>query len=283
MSLEETAQVGTPEERQKPGILTTRPELVLVPAVFVVVMLTWEGAVRLMQLPSYFLPAPSAIARALIVGLSEPLTSPQGFYLHAGYTVSAALTGFTFGSATGIILGALMAQFRLVERTILPYVVGFQSLPKVAIAPLLVIWFGFGIESKALMAALISFFPLLINTLVGLKSVEPERVELMQSLAASQWQTFRMVKFPSALPFIFAGLDMAIIYSLLGAVVGEFVGGQRGLGVVILQLNFNMDIAGVFATLVVLSFVGIVMDITIRRIERRVVFWVRREERIIGA
>jgi NitT/TauT family transport system permease protein len=247
------------------------------------VIVIWELSVWLFKIPVYLIPAPSSVGKALLVGLQEPLTSPQGFYLHAGYTILESLIGFAVGSGLGIVLGALMAQFILVEKTVLPYVVAFQSLPKVAIAPLFVIWFGFGIESKAVIAALISFFPLLINTSVGLKSVEQERIDLLRSLAATRWQIFRIVKVPSALPFIFAGLDMAIIYSLLGAVVGEFVGGQRGLGVVILQLNFNMDIAGVFATLAILAAIGIAMDISIRWIERRMVFWVRREERIIGA
>jgi NitT/TauT family transport system permease protein len=268
---------------RSPGLFATRPEAVLVPAVFVVVIILWELSVWLFTIPIYLIPAPSAIGKALWVGLHEPLTSPQGFYLHAGYTILESLIGFAAGSGLGIVLGALMAQFALLEKTVLPYVVAFQSLPKVAIAPLFVIWFGFGIESKAVIAALISFFPLLINTSVGLKSVEQDRIDLLRSLAATRWQIFRIVKVPSALPFIFAGLDMAIIYSLLGAVVGEFVGGQRGLGVVILQLNFNMDIAGVFATLAILAVIGIAMDISIRWIERRTVFWVRREERIIGA
>jgi NitT/TauT family transport system permease protein len=263
--------------------LDTRPEAILVPAVFVVMIVLWELSVWVFKVPVYLIPAPSAVGKALLVGLYEPLSSPQGFYLHAGYTILESLIGFAVGSGLGIVLGALMAQFVLVEKTVLPYVVAFQSVPKVAIAPLFVIWFGFGIESKAVIAALISFFPLLINTSVGLKSVEQERIDLLRSLAATRWQIFRIVKVPSALPFIFAGLDMAIIYSLLGAVVGEFVGGQRGLGVVILQLNFNMDVAGVFATLAILALIGITMDLSIRWIERRTVFWVRREERIIGA
>ncbi len=266
-----------------PGLLATRPEAIMVPAVFVVMIVLWELSVWVFKIPVYLIPAPSAVGKALLAGLYEPLLSPQGFYLHAGYTILESLIGFAVGSGLGIVLGALMAQFVLVEKTVLPYVVAFQSVPKVAIAPLFVIWFGFGIESKAVIAALISFFPLLINTSVGLKSVEQERIDLLRSLAATRWQIFRIVKVPSALPFIFAGLDMAIIYSLLGAVVGEFVGGQRGLGVVILQLNFNMDVAGVFATLAILALIGITMDISIRWIERRTVFWVRREERIIGA
>ena len=128
-----------------------------------------------------------------------------------------------------------MSESRLIEKLLMPYAFALQSLPKVAIAPLVVIWFGFGDGSKVAIAGLLAFFPVLINSFTGLRSVEPERIDLMRSLSASRFETYRIVKLPNAAPFIFAGLDMAVVYSLLGAIVAEFLGAQQGMGVVITQ------------------------------------------------
>ena len=166
-----------------------------------------------------------------------------------------------------------MAEFRTVERAIFPYVAALQSLPKVAIAPLYIIWFGYQIESKIAMAATLALFPILLNSLQGFLTVDRDRLELVGSLDASRWQTFRYIKLPASLPIIFAGLNLGIIYGLLGTLVAEFIGGQRGMGVLVLQLQSVNDTAGVFAVLVVLAAVGYVLLNTMRAIQRRVVFW----------
>src|SRR5262249_54493550 len=144
---------------------------------------------------------------------------------------------------------------------------------KVAIAPLIVAWAGFGIESKVLIVALVSFFPMLVNTIVGLKATPEDKIELMRSLAASRWKIFYMVKLPEALPFIFAGLNIGIVLAVLGAIVGEFVGAKAGLGYQILQMNYNLDIAGVFAILILLGAIGIALDYLTLLLRRRLVFW----------
>jgi NitT/TauT family transport system permease protein len=259
--------------RDPVGGIRERPEMVLVPLTFVAIVGLWEGAVRYFRIPLYFLPAPSLIAEALYRGFATELAALDGFWIHIAYTALECLGGFAMGSALGILLGTVVSQFELMEKTLMPYLVGFQTLPKVAIAPLFIIWFGLGITSKLVLAALITFFPLLINSIVGFKSTEQDRIDLMRSLAASGWQIFFLVKFPSALPFIFAGLEMGIVYSLIGAIVGEFIGGEMGLGVLIMQLNLAMDIAGVFATLVILSVLGIAFHVAIQALERRVLFW----------
>src|SRR5262249_17465841 len=151
--------------------------------------------------------------------------------------------------------------------------VGFQALPKVALAPLIIVWVGIGIESKITIAAIIAFFPVLINSMIGFSTVESEKIELMRSLVASSWQEFRIVVFPNALPFIFAGLNVAIVFSITGALVGEFIGADRGLGNMLLQLNFNMDISGMFAILLVLAILGIALHGTVRFFHKRIVFW----------
>jgi NitT/TauT family transport system permease protein len=242
----------------------------------------WEFAVRYFRVPFYLLPAPSGIWAALRDGLTAGLASRGGFYIHTWYTLGEALSGFLIGSASGILLGTLIAQSRFVEKVLFPYILAFQSLPKVALAPLFIVWFGVGITSKIVIVATLTFFPLLVNSITGFESVEAERLEMMRSLMATPWQIFKKAKFPSALPFIFAGLNMAIVYSLVGALVGEFIGAKYGLGVLILQMNFTMNMQGVFAVFVLLSIVGIILYFLMRLIERRVVFWTSRSRDVIG-
>ena len=167
----------------------------------------------------------------------------------------------------------LMAEFDAVRRAIFPAIVGFQSLPKVAIAPLYIIWFGFNIESKIAMAATLCFFPVMLNSLQGFLTVENERLELMTSLNAGRWQTFWRIKLPGALPFVFAGLNLGIVYAFLGAIVAEFIGAQNGVGVIVTQLQSLSDTAGVFAVLVLLGISGYVLIAIMSAIHRRVVFW----------
>ncbi len=231
-------------------------------------MALWEGAVRWFQVPPFILPAPSAVAVALWRGLAS------GLYLkHLWYTLTETLLGFLVGSALGFGLGTAVAMSRWVEYFLYPYIVMFQSLPKIALAPLIVIWFGLGLMSKVVNAALVAFFPLLVNTMVGLRSADEDRVSLMRSLAASDRQIFWMLRLPNALPFVMAGLDIAMIFALIGAIVGEFVGATAGLGMLIQSMNFTMDVSGQFSVLLVLSFVGLGLSRAIQLVRRRVLFW----------
>jgi NitT/TauT family transport system permease protein len=258
-------------------------KMTVVASVLVAGLVLWEIAFRLLQVPEILLPRPLQILQALREGLAEPPSSPTSFYPHILFTMSSALMGFVLGGTAGILLGTMIAHFRAFEWLIMPYVVAFQTLPKIALAPLLVVWFGFGITSKIVIVSLLTFFPLLVNSIAGFTSVERDRLELMRSLSATYAQTFFRVRLPSALPFIFAGLDMAIVYSVIGAIVGEFVGGRRGLGVLILQTNFSFDMATMFAVFVILSIMGIGLHATLQAIRRRLLFWSPREDRTIGA
>lgn len=239
----------------------------------VVLLAALELGTRIFAISRLVAPPPSAVFEALVRGFSTELTARDGYYLHLGTTLLEALFGFTIGSVFGIGLGATVNHVPVLKRILVPYLIAIQSLPKIAIAPLFVVWFGFGVESKIVMGVLLTFFPLLINTMAGLEGVEPERLELMKSLKAGAWKTFRLVKFPSALPFVFAGLEMGAAYSVLGAVVGEFVGGQSGMGVLILNMNASMDIAGTFSALVVLGAMGMVIGRSLGAVRRRVLFW----------
>ena len=251
--------------------------LALVPFVGLVVLgALWYGAVQFLKVPTYILPAPDAVARALWSGIAISPASPLGYYLPLWGTLKNAALGFALGSCLGVLFGSLMAEFRFFEKLTMPYAFALQSLPKVAIAPLIVIWFGFGDGSKIAISALLAFFPMMINSFTGLRSVEPEKIDLMRSLSASRFETYRIVKLPHAAPYIFAGLDMAVVYAFLGTIVAEFLGAQQGMGVVITQAQAVTDVAGVFAALVILGAVGIALHAVVRRLEHRVVHWAHR-------
>ncbi len=237
-------------------------------ALFVASMAGWEALVRGLAVPPYILPAPTAVAVALWRGFATGL-----YLVHLWHTLLETLLGFALGSALGFCLGTAVATSRWVEYFLYPYIVMFQSLPKIALAPLIVIWFGLGLASKVVNAALVAFFPLLVNTTVGLRSTDEDRLSLMRSLAATERQVFWMLRLPSALPFVMAGLDVAMIFALIGAIVGEFVGATAGLGMLIQSMNFTMDVSGQFSVLLVLSAVGLALNRTIQLVRRRVLFW----------
>ncbi len=228
----------------------------------------WELLVRALAIPAIVLPPPSAVGLSLwdAVGSSD-------FHWHLMVTLWEVVAGFALGSAGGLALGFLVALSPVVERLVYPYIVAFQTLPKVAVAPIIVIWFGYGLGSKIVITATIAFFPLLANTIVGLRAAPADQVEMLVSCTATRWQVFRMVRLPAALPYIFVGLDVASVLSVIGAIVGEFVGAKAGLGFLLMQRNFNFDMAGTFAILVVLSLIGVVLHAAVQAVQRRVVFW----------
>lgn len=253
--------------------MRTRPEIILAPALLVVLLVTWEYGVVLFDVPQYILPQPSNILTALWRGLDEGIFSRGGYWLHAGVTIWEVLLGFFIGSAIGLLMGTIISQSRLLEATLRYYVVAFQSLPKIALAPLIVLWFGFGLTSKVVIICMLTFFPLLVTSMAGFRAVDTERLELMRSLGANSWQIFWKVRLPSALPYIFAGLDMAAVFAVVGAVVGEFVGAQRGLGTLILSMNAQMDTAGTFSVFIILALVGVLLNTILKMVEKRVLFW----------
>lgn len=238
----------------------------------------WESGTRALGVPEFMVPSPLAVARWLVAGFSEPLTSPASLAYHLGITLAEAAIGFVVGSAAGIVVGMALAHWSTAERVLYPYIQAFNALPKIAVAPLLVVWFGFGIEAKAVMAAILVFFPMLVNAMAGYHSVDPDLIELARSCNATGPQIFRKIVIPSALPFIFAGLHMATILAVLGAIVGEFVGATAGLGMLLLQYNNTMQVTGVFAVLVVLGAVGYGLNVLMMRLERRFCFWARRRK-----
>jgi NitT/TauT family transport system permease protein len=234
----------------------------------VVFLAVWELIVWLFAIPLFILPAPSSIFVALWRGITSSL------YLdHVWVTLAETLLGFALGSVLAFSLGIAVALSRRTEYFLYPFIVMFQAMPKVALAPLIIIWFGLGLTSKVVSAALVAFFPLMVNTIVGLRSADEDRINLMRSLAATRGQIFWMLLLPNAMPYIFAGLEIAMIFALIGAIVAEFVGAQSGLGMLMQSMNFTMDVAGQFSVLLILSVLGLLLNSLVTEVRRRVLFW----------
>jgi NitT/TauT family transport system permease protein len=238
--------------------------LLLIVAFFAV----WEAFVRVFEIPMFILPTPTNVFIAFYRGFASWL-----YIDHIWITVSETLLGFVLGTALAFLLGTVIALSRPVEYFLYPFVVMFQAMPKVALAPLIIVWFGLGLTSKVVNAALVAFFPLMVNTIVGLRSAEEDKVNLMRSLAATRTQIFWMLQLPNAMPYIFAGLEIAMIFALIGAIVAEFVGAQAGLGMLIQSMNFTMDVAGQFSVLLLLSMIGLALNWIVIAVRKRVLFW----------
>ena len=248
--------------------MNTPRNYILSAILFAGLLTAWEVVVRALEVPDFIIPPPSQIVVALYRGFE------RGIYLrHLSITLTETIVGFAIGSILGLSIGAAIALNRHVEFFLYPYVVMFQSTPKVALAPLIVIWFGLGIASKIISATLVAFFPLMINTITGLRSADEEQLNLMTSLTASKLQILRMLRFPVALPYIMAGLELALSFSLLGTIVAEFIGANAGMGMLLTSMNFSMDIAGEFSVLLLLSVVGLLLSTIISRVRKAVLFW----------
>jgi NitT/TauT family transport system permease protein len=221
---------------------------------FLIVLLFWQGLVHWYRLPPLVLPPPAAVATALVHTLAAGSLLP-----HLWVTLGEILLGFVGGSVLGMGLGSLVAMSPLVQQVLRPYIIASQAMPKLALAPVFAIWFGFGILPKALIAALIAFFPLFENTLTGLSAIEADAAELFRMLGANRWHLFLKLRLPHAVPYLFAGLRVAIVLSVVGAVVGEYIGASKGLGALIIASQGMLDTPLMFAVFVVLTALGMVL------------------------
>jgi len=226
----------------------------------------WEAWVRLRDVPEYLVPAPSAV-------VSRMAEDPAFFAREGLVTLQGALAGFALGSAVAITLAVLMAHSRFLEKSIFPLAILVKVTPIVAIAPLLAIWFGFGLMPKVFIAGLIAFFPVMVNGLLGFRSVNAGALELLQSLAASHLEVFLKLRLPSSLPYLFAAFKVSIPLSVIGAVVAEWFSGDRGLGRVIQVANNNLDLDTAFGAVFSLAILGIGLYLLTAALERRLLFW----------
>jgi NitT/TauT family transport system permease protein len=252
------------------GGLRQHPGLVLSPLSFVLLLLLWEAISRAGLVAQIVLPPPSRVWDGLVILFTAPW-----FPQHVWLTTAETLIGFLIGGVAAIFLGIVMVNVRLFKEVVYPYVVAFQVMPKVVLAPIFITWFGFGMESKIVMAIAISFFPVVINTVVGLESVEENAALLMRSLVASRRQVFCKLAWPTALPSIFAGLKTSLTLALIGALVAEFVTAKEGLGTLITTFSFELKVYLVFAVIIVVSVLGLVLYGLMEYLDRKVVFWRR--------
>ena len=240
---------------------------ILPPALAIAVAIAiWEAWVRAASIPVYIVPAPSVVIARL--------TGDLGFFvLHGGITLAEALAGFVLGAAVAFTGATLMAHSRFLERTLFPIAILVKVTPIVAVAPLFVIWFGFGSLPKIFIASLITFFPVLVNAMVGLRAVNPGALDFFRSLHASRTETYLKLRLPSSLPYLFAAFRISIPLSVIGAVVGEWFSGDRGLGSVIIVAHSNLDMPTLFSAILVLAFIGITLTVITVYIERKALFW----------
>jgi NitT/TauT family transport system permease protein len=248
---------------------------ILLPFIAVIAFLVlWSAGVRVFEIPDYLLPAPEDVIRRIA----------RDWYVlakNASYTVQSVLSGFAAAVLVGVPLAFAVVLSRSVERVTMPFLVMSQTIPKVAIAPILVVWLGFGILPKIAIVFLIAFFPIVVSTVVGLKSVESDMIDLVRSMGARTLKIMLRVRGPTALPQMFAGFKIAICLSVVGAIVGEFVGSDRGLGYLLLTATGTLDGTLVWSALFILIAIGIVLFAMVSKLERLAIPWhvsIRAEE-----
>lgn len=271
MTIETTTTLAPPSApppgRKRPSL--TRTNTIAGSVLLGTVLLAaWQFLPGLTGTPAYVIPPLSDV----LVALTDPAALPR-YVSNAGTTLLEVLLGLGIGVAIGLVGGVVLAQFKTAYAVVFPYIVAIESIPKVAVAPLFIIWFGFDLPSKIVVVVLLAFFPVLVNTIHGIREVDRDQVELFQANGASAGQIRRKLLLPAALPSIFSGLELAVANAMIGAIVAEFVGAQHGLGVLILQAQGSLQTAAVFALLIILSVLGIVLNTLVRVARRKVVFW----------
>lgn len=255
--------------RRKSGLAAAALDRLAAPLFAGAVLLVWEAVVRAFAISEFILPSPWAILQRVVA--DYPLLAA-----HARTTVLEVLGGFGLAVVTGVPFALATFYSRLMEKAVYPLLVGLQTVPKVALAPLLVLYLGYGWAPKIFLAFLISFFPIVIATVVGLQSLDRGLVHLVRAMGANEGQTFWKIRLPAALPSLFGGLKVGIALAVIGAVIGEYVAAERGLGYLQLQATSQFDTTLNFAAILVISLAGIALYFALTMVESRVVF--RREQ-----
>jgi NitT/TauT family transport system permease protein len=238
-----------------------RAEIIYPILVGVALLGVWELGARALEIPIYLFPPPSRV-------IASALANWQLLLRESWITSVEILAGYAVSIVVGIPLALAIFQWPVFSKSVYPLLISSQAMPKVAVAPLFVVWFGFGLVPKVLIAFLIAFFPIVINTVMGLASIEAEKIYLARSMGLSAFDTFRLIRLPNALPSIFAGLKISITLAVVGAVVGEFVGGDGGLGYQLMVANGSMDTPLLFAGILMLTVLGVVFFWIVELIER---------------
>ena len=240
--------------------------------IMLVLLGAWEGYVRLFAVPKWLLPAPSVIAVTLVA-------SRELLFDHTLVTLLEVVVGFGLSLLCGVLLACGIAFSRTLERALYPFVIASQTVPIIVIAPLLLIWVGYGLTPKVIVVALIAFFPIVVNTVDGLKSVDPDAVNLLRTMGASRWQIFVKVQVPSSLPLLFSGTRVAMAVSVIGAVIGEWVGSSQGLGYLMIRSKPQFLTERIFAAIVILSAMGVALFVLVGVVEKLTIPWWHNEQR----
>ncbi|MET1033870.1 MAG: ABC transporter permease [Arthrobacter sp.] len=238
------------------------------PALLAVVFAVWEIAVRTLNVSPLILPPPSQVFGNLQRLLLMPST-----WQNVQVTVTEIVLGFTFGVIAGVVVGVTLGKLPLVEASVRPLIIALEVVPKVALIPLFVIWFGFGMTTKVIIAGLLAFFPVMLNVLLGVRSVDRGHRDVMQSINASKWQTFVNLEVKSMMPHVFAGMETAIVLAVIGTIVGEYLGGNEGLGYMVVRTLNELNAPALFAVILMLATVGLIMYFIVTSFKRFVIPW----------
>jgi len=239
-------------------------------AVHVAVVLLWQALVMIFPIPAFVLPAPSAILASLA-------TPSYGWLDNTLATAAEIFGGYILAAALGVALALLFSWSRLLTLLIFPLLVTLNMIPKVALGPLVIVWFSYGIGTNILITFTLCFFPILLTTIRGLNEVEPDILDLVRSLKGSRWQAFRYIQLPGSLPYIFSGMKVAAILAVAGAVVGEFIASERGLGYLMIQVQASLDTPAMFMAVVLLTLLGIALYCAVLVAEH---LWVPKDARM---
>lgn len=228
----------------------------------------WEAVIVFTGVSRFVLPPPADAVSSLVTLAQDPET-----WRHAAITATEAVAGFGIAVVTGVLVGAVLGRVVWLERAMRPAIVAFQVLPKVALVPLMIIWFGFGMTSKVIIAAVLAFFPIMLNVLLGVRSVDRGHRDVMTSLNAGRWETFRRLELPSTMPYVLAGMEVGIVLAVIGAIVGEYLGGSEGLGYLVVVTLNQLNAPDLFAVIILLAVLGSVLFFVVAALKRALIPW----------
>jgi NitT/TauT family transport system permease protein len=228
----------------------------------------WDLFVRIYDVSELVLPPPTAVFESLQDVVKDPVT-----WRHAQVTAIETIGGFLIAVVCGVAVGVVLGKVPWMERTLRPLIVASQVVPKVALIPLFVIWFGFGMTSKVIMSAMLAFFPIMLNVQLGVRSVEAGQREVMRSLNASRWQTFKHLELKSTMPYVFAGMEVGIVFAIIGTIVGEYLGGSEGLGYLVVRTLNELNAPALFAVIILLSVLGLLLYFVVNGLKRFFIPW----------
>lgn len=264
-------EAALPQDKARTGRrvrLSDVPTSIASILLLVAFLATWEGYVRVFDVSAFLLPPPSLVVAEWIRSLGT-----LSLWFHTWITAYETILGFVIAAAVGVALGAVLGKLPKLEQTLNPFIIATQVVPKVALVPLLVVWFGFGLAPKVIIAAVLAFFPILLNTILGIKSVDRGYREVLISVNASRWQAITQLEFPSSLPYILTGMEIGIVLAIIGAVVGEYLGGNQGLGNLAVKEMNSYNTTALFAVIIHLSLLGFIFYALLVGTRRFVIPW----------